>query len=145
MPTQQDELYAAEETTDHGRTFANLKEVQRWVDSLRDESWWEQRYWMVERVEVGTSRKWHESVGWFEKEPHSRSGAGRMEMAHTHRDELSMIHELAHVLANARHGSNSHDPFFARTYLELTYLIRGSDAYLELQNAFDLAGIDYGQ
>lgn len=141
MPTQQDELYDAEETCSVGISFVNLREIQIWVDELRDSWWWQKWYWMVERVEVGTSRKQHESVGWFDRD----KSAGRMEMGHKHRDQLSAIHELSHILAEARHNSQSHDPMFARTYLELTYLIRGSDAWLELQRAFDKAGIQYGQ
>lgn len=141
MPTQQFTLYDAEETTGHGRTFASLAEIQTYVDELRDTEWWSRLYWMIAKVEVGTSRKWHESVGWFDRD----KNAGRMEMGHRHRTELDVLHELSHVLAKARHGSDSHDPTFARTYLETVYLVRGSDAYLELQAAFDRAGIDYGR
>lgn len=141
MPTQQDELYAAEATVSVGTGFANLKEIQVWVDDLRDSWWWQKWYWMVERVEVGTSRRQNKSVCWFDRD----KNAGRMEMGHKHRDQLSAVHELAHVLAAARHNSQSHDPIFARTYLELTYLIRGSDAWLELQYAFNRAELDYGQ
>lgn len=47
------------------------------------------------------------------------------------------------MLAAARYGSKSHDPWFARTYLELVYGVMGSDAYLRLFEAFERAGVDH--
>lgn len=141
MRCQQDELYDAEETIDRGRRFGSLDEVQAWVDALRDERWWQVRYWMVARVEVGPGRRGAGSVGWFERD----KNAGRMEMSPAHLSELFCLHELAHVLAAARDGSDSHDPTFARTYCELVYWVMGSLAWQRLATAFATYGIDYGQ
>lgn len=142
MPTQQDALYAAERSVSPGRQFATYEELQRFVDELRNTEWWVREYPMVRRVEVGEAdqRITSGSVGsWY-----ADRGAGRIEMMRNgHMNLQSVAHELAHVLAAAKWGSASHDPAFARTYVNLTYWLRGSEAWLELQTAFDRNKIDY--
>lgn len=131
---QQSALYAAEGTVrDRGRTFAGVTEAQRFVDGLRATWWWPFFYWQVEYVEVGRARaNGAGSVGvWYPEK-----NAGRIEMWHGHLTVPDITHELAHVLADARHGSKSHDPWFAREFLNLTYLISGSNAYVNLRDAF---------
>jgi len=141
MPTQQDELYAAERLVSKGRQFDTYEELQVFVDELRDTSWWQRDYDMVRRVEVGKAdqRVTRGSVGWWEP----AMAAGRIEMWTGHMNLQVIAHELSHVLAEAKWGSKSHDPLFARTYANLTYYLRGSEAWLELQRAFDSHGIDY--
>lgn len=143
MRTQQYDLYASERGVQDGPVFASVADVQVWLDDLRDTWWWER--WLtdsVKRVEVGIGRPGPgvAGVGWYERP----KLAGRMEFARgAELNERRLVHELSHVIASARRDSKSHDPWFARVYLELTYLIRGSDRYLELRQAFDAHGIDY--
>lgn len=142
MKTQQQECYSAEATVDNGRRFASAAEVQEFVDGLRDKLWWTaQGYHLaVLRIEVGTSRSTkHAGVGRYEKE----AGAGRIELTSHGLCMRVVLHEVAHVLAQAQHGSKSHDPWWARTYLTLVSLVMGTDAYLTLRAAFDLHGVDY--
>ena len=80
-----------------------------------------------------------EFVGWYE--PHNRAGA--CEMLPCHWNELVVLHELAHVLASARFGSTSHDPAFARVYLELVALVMGPSAYVPLYEAFEQHGVNH--
>ena len=70
-------------------------------------------------------------------------GYGQLEMLPQHLTPLILMHELAHVCAAERFDSQAHDPWFARTYLELVY--RGVSAlkYRELQAAFDDHGVDF--
>lgn len=137
---QQDPVYAAQATTDRG-ALLTLEEAQRWVDDLRESWWWEK--WIgdrVLRVEVGPARKGTlDSVGWYVEAARS----GRMEFGPSKPSQGLVVHELAHVLAAARRRSQSHDPWFARIYLELSYLMRGSAAYEELRKAFDTHRVDY--
>lgn len=59
-----------------------------------------------------------------------------------HDNELIVLHEVAHVLCDARYGSQSHDPWFARIYLELVCTAMGSEAYVSLWSAFKQLGVD---
>ena len=140
MPTQQDELYTAERGVRLGRQFNSIKEIEDYVFELRSTWWWETFYWQVEMVEVGPARKnGTSSVGAYYED----KNAGRIEMLTCHFNERSVIHELAHVLAKKLHGSRSHDPWFAREYANLVYLVLGSDAWLELEAGYRQHGIKY--
>lgn len=141
--TQQETLYASERALLDGRTFPNVEAVERWInDDLRESWWWERWCANVIYVEVGIGRPGAgvAGVGWFDAD----ANAGRLEFA---RDaaltERRVVHELAHVIAKARRNSTSHDPWFARIYLELTYLVRGQAQYEVLKKSFDAHGIDY--
>lgn len=142
MITQQQECYAAESDVSRGRVFDTVAEAQRFVDSLRDERWWTtQGYHLaVSRIEVGAAGKGKKnSVGWYEKD----KGAGRIELTTHGLCMRVVLHEVAHVLASARHGSKSHDPWWAKTYLTLMSYVMGTDAYLTLQAGFNARGVDY--
>jgi putative metallohydrolase (TIGR04338 family) len=138
MRTQQSKLYAAEASVPTGRSFSSVTEIQAWVDGLRDTWWWQMWYPQVLRVEV-TSRpaRMNDSVGSW----HPDMGAGQMEMMRVHWNQQVVVHELAHVLAAARYGSHSHDPYFARVYLELLALVGLTPMYAEMYEAFERAGI----
>jgi hypothetical protein len=136
---QQDTVYAAQATTDRG-ALVTLEEAQGLVDAWRDSWWWDK--WLgdtVLRVEVGRGSGTGGGVGWYSAEARS----GRMEFGAAKISMGLLVHELSHVLASARRRSQSHDPWFARIYLELTYLVRGSTAYEELRKAFDSYRVDY--
>lgn len=110
------------------------------MDGLRDLPYWERNYPQVLRVEtfVRASNARSSAAYWAE-----RLGAGLVELAPRHLCELIVLHEVAHVLASARYGSRSHDPWFARVYLELVYEVLGSEAYSALRERFDVNGVDY--
>ena len=136
---QQYELYAAEGGVDLGRAFLSQEECQRWVDDLRENLWWDRFYPQVLHVEVVFTKSKSGSVGGYWHDHHS----GKIEMGPTHQNELVVIHELSHVLADARYKSQGHCPWFARVYLELVYLIMGEKHYKELHYQFDAAGIEH--
>lgn len=144
---QQFELYAAERQVPEGRRFASVEEIQRFVDGLRDTWWWRQWYPQVLRVEAyKRPSRMKESVGSYS----AANRAGVIEMLEVHWNELVILHELSHVLASARYGSRSHDPYFARVYLETVALVMGPDVYRALYDAFEAGGIehdadDYGE
>jgi hypothetical protein len=139
---QQFELYAAEGHVPSGRTFAKseLADAQAFVDAMRDTAVWQRQYRMVQRVEVHFLDASCEGScgGWREHD-----AAGVIEMASVHRDELTLCHEVAHVLAAARYGSHAHDPWFARTYLELVYEMMGSETFEALRASFEHGRIDH--
>lgn len=136
---QQYELYASEGGVEQGREFKTEAELQAWVDGLRENVWWERFYPQVRRVECGFVSGGKGSVGaWFKDK-----GAGRIEMAPGHRNELVVCHELAHVLADARYGSQAHCPWFARVYLELVYLVMGWATWDSLHRSFDAHDVEH--
>jgi hypothetical protein len=140
---QQDALYAAEREVHNGPVFPDVAAVQRWLDDLRETWWWEE--WIGERVlrvEAGIGNPGKTAAGVGAYYPDRLSG--RLEFKPgAELNERRCVHELAHVIASAVCHSKSHDPWFARVYLELTYLIRGPIAYQELQRSFDRYGIDH--
>jgi putative metallohydrolase (TIGR04338 family) len=139
---QQFELYAAEEPLSHlhGRALSS-EELQSYVDGMREHPWWDRNFADVVRIEAYTRPPSWEggSVGSW----HSEHAAGKIEMSKYHMVELYVCHEVAHCLAEARFGSKSHDPWFARTYLELVYTVMGSAAYASLKSAFEHGGVDH--
>jgi len=129
--TQQVRVYAAEDTLlDHGRVFGSIAEVQAYLDDLRDRWWWDNP--AVVRVEVYPI-KGRKSMAAF----HASRNAGLMELAKGGMNLHTVLHELAHITAQAKHGSEAHDPWWARELLVLTYFERGPEAYVELARAFD--------
>lgn len=139
---QQDEVYAAEGRVRRGMTFASSRDAQAYVDSLRETWWWERFFWQgPARIEVYWRSRGASSVGKWEPE----NDAGLIEMLPSHRNELIILHEIAHVLADAIHGSHAHDPYFARTYAVLVYCVLGSDAWLELEAGYKEHGVEYLQ
>jgi putative metallohydrolase (TIGR04338 family) len=139
---QQDEIYAAENGVNHGMWFTKEADAQAWLDALRDRWWWSKFFWKAPaRTEVYWRARGSSSVGSYHKD----EDAGLLEMLPPHRNELIMLHELSHVIADALNDSHAHDPFFARTYATLVYLVLGSDTWLQLQHAFDEHGVDYMQ
>jgi hypothetical protein len=144
MPTQQETVYAAERLVDNGPVFADVAAVQSRLNALRDTWWWEKWCPNVLHVEVEAVRDHKHGRTAAGCAGYLGDGIGRIEL---HRSttitERLVVHELTHIIAGARCGSRSHDPWFARVYLELTYLIRGSVAYQQLKQAFDTLGVDY--
>lgn len=138
MSCQQYELYAAEGGVPKGRTFGSIEEIQKYVDDLRERPWWILEYGKVLKVEVAKSRA-KGSVGGFYPE----KNAGRIEMAECHWNELYVLHELAHVLAKARHQSQAHCPYFARVYLEMVSREMGPETYTKLYEAFENHNIEH--
>lgn len=135
---QQYELYAAERGVDHGARFGSLDEIGRWVNQLRDEWWWQRFFRGVDVIEVTDTVDLTASVGGL----HDGGRTAVLNMLRVHWNEHDVLHELAHPLSESRFDSTSHDPFFARTLLDLTFLVRGYDAWDELQDVFRHANIE---
>jgi putative metallohydrolase (TIGR04338 family) len=142
MPCQQDDLYRAEDLVwprSSGRVLS-VPDAQALVDGWRDLPWWQENFPNVKRVEVNRRDSARGgSAGRF----HPTEAAGVIDMAPQHMTPHVLAHEVAHVLAEARYGSRSHDPWFARTYLQLVYLALGSETYKALYDAFEEVGVDH--
>lgn len=136
---QQEEVYAAERTIHSGPRFASVDEVQRFVDDLRNTWWWVKWVPNVRWVEVSFERRSDHSEATYSAD----ARVGYVSLGSRTPTYRVVVHELAHILACARYGSQSHDPWFARVYYELTYLVRGCEAAQELAIAFDELKVDY--
>lgn len=133
LATQQEEVYTAERTLlDRGRTLDSIKEVQDWIDAFRDTDWWDALAPKVYRIEAYT-RPGSTSLGrWYED-----AGAGMIELARL--DEHTILHEVAHAIANSVEPA-AHGPRWVRTLLLLTFHVRGAGAWATLRQAF----LDHG-
>lgn len=136
---QQFELYAAEKHVPVGKVFATEVEAQAFVNDMRELPWWDLMFTTVQHVIVRarTSNR-HGSVGGFNQ----WNGVGEVELAPQHMNALLLIHEVAHVCAAARYGSHAHDPWYARTYLELVALYLPK-SYTALVEGFNREGVDH--
>lgn len=138
--TQQDELYAAQAEAPTGAALT-LDELQRLADGLRDTWWWEEWYASVVRIEVTAVRGSGPSRARYVPE-HS---AGLVQLAPDGQTVRTLCHEMAHVFAAARYGSTSHDPYYAKTYLETVYFVMGEEPWRALKAAFDRHGVVYDE
>ena len=131
-------VYGAETTLDPGRTFTAIAQVQEYVDALCACDWWSERFPGVVRIEaVGIRSRCVEAVG----RPEPQRNAGVIGLTRDGRKELTVLHEVAHVLCRPDAG---HGPDWARTYLELTYRVMGTDTWATLRSAFVARGVDIG-
>ena len=134
MKTQQLSLYAAEHSTDPGPAVEN---VQDYLDELRETWWWPRR---IHRVFVTFDPKIpFNGLGRFIR----ADDAGEVIFSNRTPYTRTVLHELSHVFSQALYGSRAHDPWFARTHAEVTYLVRGSTAYQNLTRAYTAVGIDF--
>lgn len=138
MRCQQEQLYAAEDAT-ASYPGEVVDDPQAWVNAQRDTWWWARWYWTVGYVNVNVDRRRSTSTGGYSQ----HDGCGYVTLGRDHSRVAVLIHELAHVVAGKLHGSRAHDPWFAREYLKLVYLILGSDAYYELRHEFITHKIEY--
>lgn len=140
--TQQLDCYAAQEALPRGQAFASLEEVQRWVDDLRDTPWWHlQGYSLhVLRIEVQPYRsaKFAGCAQWCKED-----NCGVIALTPDGRTVRTVLHEVAHILADAAHDSTGHDPAWARVFLTLVSCVMGPDAYVTLRESFDAHGVSY--
>jgi putative metallohydrolase (TIGR04338 family) len=133
--TQQFTLYRAERDVPRhlrGPRFTSQEEIGSWVvRHVLNTPWWELRFPHIITIECPTVKRGHTgSCGGV-----VRDGVGVIEMAPEHWEALFVLHEIAHVVVEEE-GSVSHDPIFARTYLELVYRVLGLDSWVQLRYAF---------
>lgn len=122
-----------------GIVFADRYDVQEYIDRMADESWFGEYFPDIAFIEVGASSASSGSCGTSE----SGGRSGYIELHDAQLSEGYVLHELAHVLARERFGSESHDPGFARMYCELVYRKIGTEAWLKLREAFIRHDIDF--
>jgi putative metallohydrolase (TIGR04338 family) len=126
-------VYAAQEALPPGRTFTTLDEIQAYVDELRENYWWPE--WVL-RIEVHSiGRQWRGLARWD-----ADAGAGVIGISKDGMSLRTVVHEVAHVLADAR-GSTSHDPRYCRQFLELVYHCMGSEQFIKLRDSFEQHGV----
>lgn len=138
--TQQEEVYTAQRVLPAGLRFDGRADAQRYVDTLRDEPWWEQFFPLVEDVEVHVGpcgAGWGGVAAFHEGE---RCGVIQLD-PNGGMTQATIVHELAHILANAHRESTGHDPAFVRTFLELVYHTYGSEAWQGLKASFLQHGV----
>jgi putative metallohydrolase (TIGR04338 family) len=140
--TQQERLYAAERSViptiveRWAKRFDSQEEIQRYlVDKLLDQPWWEERFPKVHTILCPTVKR-RAGTGSVGGLTDADEHIGIIEMAQVHWNEMYVLHEVAHVTAESEGESHSHDPLFARTYLELVYRMIGHGAWALLRKAF---------
>lgn len=130
MTRQQQAAYEAQRRLCLGPIFAGLVEAQTYCDNLTAQAWWGQRYPSVVRLEVTaiTSARVC-GVGTADRE----RNCGVIGLTNVGMNERVILHEAAHCIAGDAAG---HEWPWARAYLELVYLVRGSEDYQALRESF---------
>lgn len=135
---QQDEVYAAENKAGGWGRDLTIDEARGYATDLVSESWFREQWGRVLDVEVN-GRRARDGVGhWDEK-----TWVGQVELGPGVRNERTLLHEIAHVVAAAQHGSNAHDPAFVGIYLELCYRRRGVEVWTALREAMLANGVEW--
>ena len=131
---QQQGVYDAESTTALGRTFASIEDAQVFVDSITASDWWTDCYPDVVRVDVTKQRENSPCIGTVE------GTVGIIALNSYGLCERVIIHEVAHTVE----PKAGHTGPWVRANLNITYRVRGSDAYMDLYNAYTAEGVDLG-
>ena len=151
MNCQQSDVYRAEERALRSLRLPEItiQEAEALVERWRDLPWFEQNFPRVVAAKV-VARKTSKdgSCGGLVSEfdlgdRFETPVCAVVEMAPAHMNALYLAHELCHPLAEVRYSSRAHDPWFARTYLQLVYLALGSDVYQTLYAEFEREGVDH--
>jgi putative metallohydrolase (TIGR04338 family) len=129
---QQDNVYAAERTLNHGTKFESLSDVQDYLDSLTSSDNWFATH--VIRIEVDRIR----STKFAGCGREGAEGGGILGLTVDGQNQLSVLHEVAHVISPEGSG---HGPVWVQNYSRLVYLFMGPKGYEALYNAFQVKGV----
>lgn len=154
LSCQQSDVYRAEERALRRLGLQKLtkQEAQALVDGWRELPWWTQNFARVVHASVVVkSPDTTSSVGGLITAHGEFATVDRIEtpvvaaveMAPIHMNALYLAHEVSHPLSEARYRSHAHDPWFARTYLQLVYAALGSEIYRVLYEEFEREGVDH--
>lgn len=136
--SQQKDVYAAELVLTPGPRLTP-EEAQDCVLRIADQDWWITTHPTVDSIEVLTPTIRDKSAAVAQFTPRTRSGAIGVRKSGV--TEAVLIHELAHIGAHARYGTEGHDPAFCREYLELVFRIRGGEEWTKLRESFAKHGV----
>lgn len=139
---QQFRLYRAEHIIASGsKRFETLDDIQDYVNGMLDSSWWESVFPEVGAIQV--------RMGMREDEP-ARAGVdfladeteltrGHIELPHWAWEELTALHEVAHVTSPGSH----HGQRFAGSFYLLVSRMLGDSAANELAMAYAAEGVSW--
>lgn len=129
--TQQQAVYAAESETlgGAGRRFADVREIQAYLDELVGSDWWLDRWPSIDRVVVErfSSSRWAGVAQAKHRAIAIAYGSATLDV---------VLHELAHVVT----PDEEHGPIFCHALLMLVRERMGFYAWVELDRALRRRG-----
>jgi hypothetical protein len=133
MRNQQADVYAAERTLSWPAWLGTIDDARLFLMNATETEWWSECVGdAVTLLEIELSN----AAATSSARGHTDEQFGVITFSVHQLTDKTAVHELAHVLADVLHGSESHDPWWARVYLELVSLMVGSQQYRELELAF---------
>jgi hypothetical protein len=132
-------VYAAEEAAFGGTTLGerrSLRELQGRASMIVDGDWWRQAGGPA--VDVVAAR----STARSSSARHDARHAAVVRLATGQLDEMTIAHELAHLLAGIDHG---HDDRFRAALLDVVALLAGPRAASMLAHAYAAFGLTTGR
>ena len=137
---QQKAVYAADARVDVGAHFADYDDAQAWLDEIVAADWFTSRHYneRCRRFVVCEQdpRRSNEACAAATVDEESRMGEIHCPLRML--TQQTLLHESAHLLTPGA----SHGPTWVRAYLEVTYLARGTETYVQLYDALKLSGAD---
>lgn len=137
---QQENIYTAEDRTPIGIVFDDHTAAQAYVDNITQTQWWHEYHPRCREVVIAKAPangfKPSGCARFYEEDQY-----GGIVLARSGLNERTVLHELGHIAAAERFGSDCHDPAFAREFLELTFRLRGTEEWLRLRDAFAREGV----
>lgn len=132
-------VYAAEEAAFGGTTLEerrSLAELQARAKTIVDGDWWRQAG--APAVDVVAARRTARSSS----ARHDGRHAAVIRLASGQLDDVTVAHELAHLLAGIGHG---HDDRFRAAHLDVVALLVGPPAASMLAHAYSAFGLSAGR
>lgn len=137
--SQRSKVYAAEWhfCFSHSRKLTEMTDLQARVTQITASKWWRSRIKGWSRVKVKDGRGRRSACAW--------SWDFSIAIPRSSRTEGVLLHELAHLLTDHRHGRRiaAHGREFCMEYLALVRRFMGKHAHDELRAAFKAGGVKY--
>jgi putative metallohydrolase (TIGR04338 family) len=137
--SQRSRLYKAEHIIRYsGRGFDSIDEIQEYTNKLLNSAWFKKRF-TAKRIFVAKGR--HDTSAW------ANSHTREISMpTWTWGSEAVVLHEIAHILCDDKHGSDKvsgHGREYARILVELVDHCMGKDCGKVLRDSFKKHGVKY--
>lgn len=130
---QRSKIYKAEGEVQSGRRLDTVKEIQDFCDYITNSRWWRNRWRHIGHIEVRDGRGRRTATGYQVGGLLMRNGV--IKMPSWSRDELTVLHEISHVVSHSW-GESAHGRLFARNYLALVSRFLSKQHGTQLRRAY---------
>ena len=131
--SQRSKVYAAERAIPQGRELASIPEIEKYIKRKMKLKGFKKRWPGIHGLRVMDGRGRRSACGW------GQHGVCFIKIPRWYRNEIIVLHELAHGILWNEDRYNEHPPHgwrFARTMLDLVRYYMGQEAAAALRKSF---------